>query len=105
MSYWTTDPAIEAGLRARSSTLPVPDAPYSPAHIQQQLSFLRSLCEWTGKPGLLRPARCYVDAPALVSRSTNATRDRTWSGANVDSQSVLAKVYRPTRSWASSSRR
>jgi integrase len=93
MSYWTADPAIEAGLRIRSSKLPVRSAPISPAYIQQQLSFLRALCEWTGKPGLVRPARHYVDDPALVSRSTNATRDRTWSGANVDPQSVLAEIY------------
>jgi hypothetical protein len=56
------------------------------------LSFLRALCDWIGKPGMVLPAKSYVSDPALVSRSTNAVRDRTWSGAQVDVEAVLAKV-------------
>lgn len=93
MGYWTASPDIEEGLRIRASKLRVPDAPFSAAYIQQQLSFLRALCEWTGKPGLVLPARSYVSDPGLVSRTGNATRDRTWSGAMVDTEAVLATVY------------
>lgn len=94
MGYWTANPAIEEGLRKRGSKLAMLDAPYSPAYIQQMLSFLRALCEWIDKPGLVLPAGSYVDDPALVCRSTNATRDRTWSGALVDVNAMLEKVYK-----------
>jgi len=90
--YWTADPAIEEGLRTRASKLALRKTPFSAAYIQQQLSFLRALAEWTGKPGLVLPARHYVDDPALVSRASNATRDRSWSGANIDSAKVVDDV-------------
>lgn len=92
VAYWTANPCIKEGLRMRGSKLAMLDTPLSPAYIQQQLSFLRALCEWIGKPGLVLPATSYVDDPTLVSRSTNAERDRTWSGAGVDAEAVLAKV-------------
>jgi integrase len=93
MAYWTADPAIAEGLRTRGSKLQVRDVPYSAAYIQQQLSFLRALCAWIGKAGLVLPAHRYVSNPELVSRSGNATRDRTWSGSMIDADEVLAVVY------------
>jgi integrase len=92
MQYWTPDKQIEEGLRTRGSKLAPLSAPFSAAYIQQQLSFLRALCEWVGKPGLVLPAHRYVSDPALVSRATNATRDRTWSGSGVDREAVVACV-------------
>ena len=81
MGYWTADLNIEPALRLRASTLELPEAPLSAAYIQQQLSFLRALSDWIEKPGLVRPAQSYGCDPALVTRASNATRDRTWSAA------------------------
>jgi integrase len=50
------------------------------------------LCIWIGKPGLVLPATRYVNDPALVKRTTNATRDRTWSNAQVDTRDVIERV-------------
>lgn len=93
MGYWTADPAIEEGLRTRASKLPLPNTPLSAAYIQQQLSFLRALCDWIGKSGLVLPAGSYVNEPNLVRCTSNATGGRTWSGAQVDVEAVLADVY------------
>lgn len=92
MGYWTADRTIEAALRLRGSTLPLLETPLSAAYIQQQLSFLRALSDWIEKPGLVRPAQSYGCDPALVTRASNATRDRTWSAANVDVGQVVAEV-------------
>jgi hypothetical protein len=92
VGYWTADPSIEEGLRSRGSSLAMRAYPESPAYIQQKLSFLRTLCGWVGKPGLVLPAQKYVGDPALVTRSTNAQRDRTWSGSNVDVEAIMTKV-------------
>lgn len=67
MQYWTADPRALEGLRTRNSKLEMLEAPYSPSYILQQTSFLRTICEWTGKLGLVMPARRYVSDPALVS--------------------------------------
>ena len=56
--------------RARRSTL-------SPATIQSELSALRTLATWIGKPGLVLPAERYVSDPALVTRHYAATRDHS----------------------------
>jgi integrase len=93
MGYWTANPAIEVGLSTRGSKLHVLVEPLSAAYIQQQLSFLRALCAWIGKRGLVLSAHRYVSNPALVSRSGNATRDRTWSGSMINADEVLAVVY------------
>jgi integrase len=92
MHYWTADRQIEEGLRIRGSKLEPPKEPFSPGYIQQQLSFLRALSDWVGKPGLVLPAHRYVSDRALVSRTTNAMRDRTWTGADVDRDAVVARV-------------
>jgi hypothetical protein len=42
---------------------------------------------------LMLPAKRYVDDPALVERSGNAQRDRTWSGAQIDIDAVLSTVH------------
>lgn len=90
--YWVADPSIEADLRKRGSELRLRDSPLSAAYVQQHLSFLRTLCTWVGKPGLVLPARRYVNDPSLVSRVTVAQQDRTWSGAAVDRMAVLKQV-------------
>ncbi|MCS0592526.1 integrase domain-containing protein [Massilia norwichensis] len=94
MRYWTADEQVVDELRKRGSTLKPRTTPLSPAYIQQQLSFLRSLAAWIGKAGLVLPGRRYVDDPSLVSRASNAVRDRTWSGAEVDRDEVIARVTR-----------
>lgn len=92
MGYWTVDPAIEPALRLRGSTLVLRTTPLSAGYIQQQLSFLRALSDWIEKPGLVKPAQSYGCDPALLVRTSNATRDRTWSGANVDVGKIVEEV-------------
>jgi hypothetical protein len=92
MHYWTADPRAMDGLRVRGSRLPMLQQPFSASYIQQQLSFLRALCAWTGKRGLVLPARRYVDDAALVSRARGASPDRSTVSNQVDRTTMLDKV-------------
>jgi site-specific recombinase XerD len=89
--YWTAAPGIEAELKKRGSKLQPLASPLMASTIQSMLSTLRTFCQWIGKPGMVRPAEHYVDK-SLVKRTGNATRDRTWSGANADRAAIVAKV-------------
>lgn len=95
MRYWTADPTLGPELAARGvqrKTLTVPKKPYSPAHIQTQLSVLRTFSGWIGKPGLVLPAERYVDDVSLVRRHIVATFDRSWDAHHADFDAILAKI-------------
>lgn len=53
------------------------------------------------KAGLVLPASRYMSDVALVRRSTNATRDHTWSGARVNRQELLNPLtkYAPSSAY------
>lgn len=91
MRYWTAAPKVEEELKKRGSKLRALQSPLMPSTIQSMLSTLRTYCEWINKPGMVRSAEHYVDK-SLVRRNSNTTRDRTWSGANVDPADIVAKV-------------
>jgi hypothetical protein len=91
--YWTADPSVPAELAARGARLAPRTRPYSAAYIQQQLSFMRGFARWIGKDGMALPAERYVTDTTLVTRSVNATHDRSWSAAQVDIDQKLAQVY------------
>ena len=71
--------------RARRRTL-------SPAMVQTELSHLRTLAGWIGKPGLVLPAESYVTDPALVARRSAATEDRSWPAHGVDPQDTIEEI-------------
>jgi len=71
--------------RARRRTL-------SPSMVQTELSHLRTLAGWIGKPGLVLPAESYVADPALVTRRSAATEDRSWPAHGVDPQSTIEEI-------------
>jgi integrase len=71
--------------RARRRTL-------SPSMVQTELSHLRTLAGWIGKPGLVLPAESYVADPALVARRSAATEDRSWPAHGVDPQSTIEEI-------------
>jgi integrase len=71
--------------RARRRTL-------SPSMVQTELSHLRTLAGWIGKSGLVLPADAYVADPALVTRRSAATEDRSWPAHGVDPESTLEEI-------------
>jgi len=71
--------------RARRRTL-------SPSMVQTELSHLRTLAGWIGKPGLVLSAESYVADPALVTRCTAATEDRSWPAHGVDPETTLEEI-------------
>ena len=71
--------------RARRRTL-------SPSMVQTELSHLRTLASWIGKPGMVLPAASYVADPALVTRRSVATEDRSWPAHGLDPQSVIGEI-------------
>ena len=60
--------------------------------VQTELSHLRTLAGWIGKPGLVLPAESYVADPALVTRRSAATEDRSWPAHGVDPQSTIEEI-------------
>jgi len=77
---------------------PTPQAPpphaYSAAYIQQQLSFLRALAGWIGKPGLVMPAERYLspEQRPLVRRHLAASHDHSLSARHTGAGDVLSRV-------------
>jgi integrase len=60
--------------------------------IQTYLSFLRGLAQWIGKPGLVQAPASYGLEPAQYQRREVAQRDRTWTGAGIDIDPLIAQV-------------
>lgn len=95
MRYWTADPALGPELATRGMPkkgLQLRQTPYSAPYIQQQLSFLRAFSNWVGKPGLVLPARHYVDDVSLVQPESTAKHDRTRDAHEADFDAILAEV-------------
>jgi len=64
----------------------------APATIQNKISIFRVFSEWIGKPGMVRDSKLYVINPKSVQRHTYAETDKTWSGQNIDADSLIEKV-------------
>ena len=92
MHYWTADPRAMETLCLHHKSLPMRQEPFSASYIQQQLSFLRALCEWTGKRGLVLPARRYVRDPALVTSAKHAAHHSADPERTENRRAMLDKV-------------
>ncbi|TVO55925.1 integrase domain-containing protein [Denitromonas halophila] len=68
------------------------DEGLSASTLQNRISHLRTLAQWLGKGGMVRPSHEYVTDSARVRRSGVATYDHSWSAAGVDVEGVLAMV-------------
>ena len=64
----------------------------SAAAIQTYLSFLRMLCSWIGKAGMIRRTAEYFDDPAKVKRKYAAEKDKSWDVPGVDKQKILGEM-------------
>ena len=64
----------------------------SASSLQKRFSYLRLLCQWLGKPGLVgEPAR-YLQDPSRYQRDYAARQDKSWQGQGVDQAAVIARV-------------
>lgn len=91
VEYWTAK-AKPLGARPAEAAIPFPVRPYSPAYIQQQLSFLRAFVEWIGKRGMVQSAEHYVSDKRMVERSYCAEHDLSWAGNGVDAVSAIERI-------------
>lgn len=64
----------------------------TPGTIQTYLSHLRVFSTWIGKPGLVLDPERYVENPSLVTRTTVATRDQSWTANEVSIDEVCARI-------------
>jgi integrase len=64
----------------------------APGTIQLYLSYLRTFCEWIGKPGMVLPPQAYVTDPKLVERTYGATLDKSWTPQLVDPERTIGDV-------------
>jgi hypothetical protein len=60
--------------------------------IQTYLSFLRGLAHWIGKPGMVLPPVAYGLSPSQYKRQEVAQRDRSWTGAGIDIDPLIAEI-------------
>ena len=64
----------------------------SPSVIQNRISIFRIFCGWIEKPGMIQPSIHYVTDPKHVTRSSIATRDKSWSTQGIDPVVVMDRV-------------
>ena len=64
----------------------------SASSLQKRFSYLRLLCQWLGKPGMVGEPDQYLSNPERYQREYAAKRDKSWQGQNVDSNIVIARV-------------
>lgn len=64
----------------------------SPSVIQNRISIFRTFCGWIGKHGMIHPSIHYVTDPKHVTRSSIATRDKSWSTQGIDPVVVMDRV-------------
>ena len=66
----------------------------SPSVIQNRVSVFRQFASWIGKPGMIQASVHYVSDPALVTRSSIAKVDKSWSAHEIDPAQVMERVRR-----------
>lgn len=64
----------------------------APATIQTYFSFLRGLCQWLGKNGLVRPPAHYGLKPEQFKRHEAAQRDKSWTAQHVAIDAVIDRI-------------
>jgi len=64
----------------------------APATIQTYLSFLRGLASWLGKPGFIRAPAHYGLSPTEYQRHEYAQRDKSWTAAGIDIDTLVERV-------------
>jgi len=92
MAYWTARPFTGFDATGSGARLDWPQAPYSAAYIQQQMSFLRAFACWIKKDGLVQTAERYVEDPSLTRRSYSAMEDKGWESHGVDVRAKIEQV-------------
>lgn len=64
----------------------------SSAVMQNRISIFRQFAEWIGKHGMVEASIRYVDDPALVTRTSVATSDKSWSTRGFDPDDIVERV-------------
>ncbi|UCV17717.1 integrase domain-containing protein [Ferribacterium limneticum] len=64
----------------------------APSTIQTYLSFLRGLALWIGKPGFIHPPAYYGLTLREYQRDENAQRDKSWTAAGIDIDTVIEQT-------------
>jgi integrase len=64
----------------------------APPTVQTYLSFLRGLAGWIGKPGMVQRPGAYGWDRSEYERTGIAQRDKTWTGAGIDIDPLIAQV-------------
>lgn len=66
----------------------------STATVHNYLSFLRTYCEWIGRPGLVRDVEFYYgENSPYLHRQRVAREDHSWLAKRVDVEAKLTEVY------------
>ena len=64
----------------------------SASSLQKRFSYLRLLCQWLGKPGMVGDPAHYLNDPNRYQRQYAARHDKSWQGQGVDQESVIARI-------------
>ena len=64
----------------------------SASSLQKRFSYLRLLCQWLGKPGMIGDPDHYLNDPNRYRREYAARYDKSWQGQDVDQATVIARV-------------
>ncbi|MDA8109672.1 MAG: integrase domain-containing protein [Betaproteobacteria bacterium] len=62
--------------------------------IENKLSYLRTLCKWVGKPGMIGAGATYSAKSGSFKRPGAAQVDKSWEGNGIDPVELLERVAR-----------
>ncbi len=64
----------------------------SAATIQTRISFLRALCQWIGKPHMIKDVKDFFENPDTIKRSYQAGHDKSWDVPNIDKYRIIHQI-------------
>lgn len=65
--------------------------------IENKMSYLRTLCKWLGKPGMVKGTATYCADPKGFRRPAAAQWDKSWEAAGIDPLELLERAGRHDR--------
>lgn len=67
--------------------------------IQNRLSYLRALCKWIGKDGMIPPTEEFAERyyPGRLKRTVAAVTDKSWSAKGLSAEEVIVAVAQEDR--------
>lgn len=92
LGYKVYDPTHFRGKHFQALVAKWEEEGLSPSTLQNRISILRVFAGWIGKTGMIGESELYVKDKSRVKRKTATERDKSWQGAGINVEKLLAAV-------------